>query len=103
MAMSNLRLDLSRVALKRRRTKIVATVGPSSSSDDMIDKLVSAGVDVFRLNFSHGTHEVHGENITRIRRIAEQRGQHVAILGDLCGPKIRVGLMAGGGVEIVQG
>src|SRR5262245_33076486 len=102
-AMKNLRLDLSRVALKRRRTKIVATIGPSSSSDEMVERLIVAGVDVFRLNFSHGTHPVHGENINRIRKIAEKLKQNVAILGDLCGPKIRVGMFAGGGVELAGG
>ena len=66
-----LQLDLSRVALKHRRTKIVATVGPSSSTDEMIERLIVAGVNVFRLNFSHGTHAMHGENIARIRKLAD--------------------------------
>jgi pyruvate kinase len=101
--MRDLRLDLSRTALKRRRTKIVATIGPASSSDDVVEKLIVAGVDVFRLNFSHGAHATHGENIERIRRIAAKLKVNTAILGDLCGPKIRVGLFAGGAVELAHG
>jgi len=101
--MKQLRLDLARTALARRRTRIVATVGPASSSDDVIRKLIDAGVDVFRLNFSHGTHEMHGENIARIRRVADDLGRHTAILADMCGPKIRVGLFEGGGVDLRTG
>ncbi len=101
--MTDLRIDLSRVALKRRRTKIVATIGPASSSDEMVERLIVAGVDVFRLNFSHGTHATHAENIARIRKVAEKLGQNVAILGDLCGPKIRVGTFTGGGIELAHG
>lgn len=74
-----------------QNTKIVATIGPASSSYEMLDKLVHAGVDVFRLNFSHGTHEQHQEVIERIVRINEEHGTHVGILGDLQGPKLRVG------------
>ncbi len=101
--MKELRLDLARAALKRRRTRIVATLGPASSSDDVIERLITAGVDVFRLNFSHGTHEVHGENIERVRRIAGALGRHTAILGDLCGPKIRVGTFEGGAIDLKTG
>ena len=96
-------LDVSHVALKRRRTKIVATLGPASSSDAAIEALIKAGVDVFRLNFSHGTHEQHGANIERVRRAADRLHSHTAILADLCGPKIRVGLFEGGGVDLVIG
>jgi pyruvate kinase len=96
-------LDVSHVALKRRRTKIVATVGPASSTDAVIEQLIKAGVDVFRLNFSHGTHELHGANIERIRRAADRLHSHTAILADLCGPKIRVGLFEGGGIDLVEG
>jgi pyruvate kinase len=101
--MKELRLDLARAALKRRRTRIVATLGPASSSDEVIEKLVIAGVDVFRLNFSHGAHEGHGQNIERVRRIAARHGRHTAILGDLCGPKIRVGTFEGGVIELKTG
>ena len=97
------RLELARTALKRRRTRIVATLGPASSSDEVIEKHLVAGVDVFRLNFSHGVHEGHGQNIERVRRIAQKLGRHTAILGDLCGPKIRVGTFDGGVVELKTG
>ncbi len=101
--MRELRLELARTALKRRRTRIVATLGPASSSDEVIEKLIIAGVDVFRLNFSHGAHEGHGQNIERVRRIAGVLGRHTAILGDLCGPKIRVGTFEGGGIDLKTG
>jgi pyruvate kinase len=78
-----------------RHTKIVATVGPSSSSVDVIDALVAAGVDVFRLNFSHGTHASHAESVRRIREVAARTGRLVAILQDLSGPKIRTGPLEG--------
>jgi pyruvate kinase len=74
-----------------RHTKIVATIGPSSDSEEIIRALVGAGVDVFRLNFSHGTHESHGTAVTRIRAAAEHIGRPVAIMQDLSGPKIRTG------------
>ncbi|HEY0735466.1 MAG TPA: pyruvate kinase [Herpetosiphonaceae bacterium] len=74
-----------------RRTKIVATLGPASDSDASIRRLIEAGVDVMRLNFSHGTHEEHAERITRIRAQSEAVGKPVAILQDLQGPKIRTG------------
>jgi pyruvate kinase len=76
-----------------RRTKIVATIGPASSAEPAIRDLVAAGVDVFRLNFSHGTHAGHGEAIARIRAAAAEAGRPLAILQDLSGPKIRTGLL----------
>jgi pyruvate kinase len=88
-----------------KKTKIVATVGPASDSEEMLLKLANAGVNVFRLNFSHGTHEEHMDRITRIRSINEKHGLKCAILQDLQGPKIRVGEMEGGnaGVELITG
>jgi pyruvate kinase len=80
-----------------RHTKIIATVGPASSHPYVITALIRAGADVFRLNFSHGSHDIHGATIETIRRIAEQAGRHVAILQDLSGPKIRTGSIRGGG------
>jgi pyruvate kinase len=74
-----------------RRTKIMATVGPSSDSDETIRALIAAGTDVVRLNFSHGTHETHGAAMARIRAAAQQADRHVAIVQDLSGPKIRTG------------
>lgn len=79
-----------------RHTKIIATVGPASSGEPAIREMVSAGVDVFRLNFSHGTHVAQGEAIDCIRRAAAQARRSVAILQDLSGPKIRTGPLAGG-------
>jgi pyruvate kinase len=79
-----------------RHTKIIATVGPASDSDAMLDALISAGTDIFRLNFSHGTHETQGASFARIRQAAARARRAVAILQDLGGPKIRTGTLAGG-------
>jgi pyruvate kinase len=79
-----------------RHTKIVATVGPSSSAPPIIDALIRSGVDVFRLNFSHGTHDTHRAAFAAIRDAAARAGRHVAILQDLSGPKIRTGALKGG-------
>jgi pyruvate kinase len=74
-----------------RKTKIVATLGPSSSSDATIRDLIDAGVDVFRFNFSHGTHEGHADLIARVRQAVKQSGRIIGLLQDLSGPKIRTG------------
>ncbi len=74
-----------------KRTKIVATVGPASDSEEMLLKLIENGVNVFRLNFSHGDHAYHLENLKKIRRAVEKSGRFVAVLQDISGPKIRVG------------
>ena len=79
-----------------RHTKIVATVGPATSTDAALRELISAGVDVFRLNFSHGTREAHGATIKRIRQAADDARRCIAILQDLSGPKIRTGSLHGG-------
>jgi pyruvate kinase len=81
---------------ERRRTKIVATVGPASREPGTLRELIDAGVDVFRLNFSHGTAADHAENVDRIRAAAEEAGREVGILGDLPGPKLRLGELEGG-------
>ncbi len=81
---------------KMRQTKIIATVGPASSAPEVLEALISAGVDLFRLNFSHGTRESHREACARIREAARRQASHVAILQDLSGPKIRIGSLAGG-------
>lgn len=73
-----------------RRTKIVATIGPGSESEDMIARLIGAGVNVFRLNFSHGSSEQHAQVAQRIRKQASIAGRYVGILADLQGPKIRI-------------
>ena len=79
-----------------RHTKIIATVGPATSSERAIRELVAAGVDIFRLNFSHGNHESHGDVITRVRAAARDARRSVAVLQDLSGPKIRTGTLVGG-------
>jgi pyruvate kinase len=87
-----------------RRTKIVATLGPASTAPATLDALIAAGVDVFRLNFSHGTHESHGQVFAAVREAASRAARHVAILQDLSGPKIRTGTLAGGQpLELCEG
>ena len=79
-----------------RHTKIIATVGPASSDSAVLDELIAAGVDVMRLNFSHGTQADHAGTFDRIRAAASRADRHVAILQDLSGPKIRTGRLEGG-------
>ena len=86
-----------------RKTKIVATLGPSSSTPERIRELFDAGVDVFRLNFSHGTHEDHAGNHRILRALEEETGRPIGILQDLQGPKIRVGTLKGDGFDIETG
>jgi pyruvate kinase len=78
-----------------RHTKIIATIGPASSDDHVLDALIEAGTDVCRLNFSHGTHASHRQAYDRIRAAAARANKPVAILQDLGGPKIRTGRLAG--------
>jgi pyruvate kinase len=85
------------------KTKILATIGPSSNNIETLRSLVSAGANVFRLNFSHGDHEVHKQVIKMIREINKETGSNIGILQDLQGPKIRVGEMENGGVQILPG
>ena len=77
--------------LRKRNTKIIATLGPSSSSPIKIHSLFQAGADIFRLNFSHGTHEDHRKRVYHIRQYEKRLGRPIAILGDLQGPKLRIG------------
>src|SRR5580704_11858344 len=86
-----------------RRTKIVATIGPASRDPDTLTRMVEAGLDVARLNFSHGTREIHAENAERIRAAAERVGRQVAILQDLPGPKLRIGELREGIVDLKPG
>ncbi|MBV8524042.1 MAG: pyruvate kinase [Acetobacteraceae bacterium] len=88
---------------RRRRTKIVATVGPASSDPEVLSRLFHAGADVFRLNFSHGTHADHLERIRIIRSLEEKTGRPIGILADVQGPKLRVGRFAGGRVHLQNG
>ena len=78
-----------------RRTKILATLGPASSSEEMIYRLLTSGVDAFRLNFSHGKHEEHARVIAIIRDVATELGRYVPIVGDIQGPKLRIGEVEG--------
>jgi pyruvate kinase len=77
------------------KTKIIATIGPATSSSEMLESIIRLGVDVCRLNFSHGSHSVHAESVKRIREVNEKLGSHVAILQDLQGPKLRIGKVDG--------
>jgi pyruvate kinase len=88
---------------RQRKAKIVATLGPASSDRDKIRQLYLAGADVFRLNFSHGTHDDHKERIAAIRAIEAELGRPIAILQDLQGPKIRIGTLRDGPVQLVTG
>ncbi len=86
-----------------KRTKIVATIGPASNNKETIKELIEAGANVLRLNFSHGTHDDHTKVKDFIREVGKENNYHVGILQDLQGPKIRIGLMKDGGVEIKDG
>ncbi len=85
------------------KTKIIATIGPATSSTQMLKRIIKAGVDVCRINFSHGTHDEHRKVIERVRKINEENGIHVAILGDLQGPKLRIGDVENNRIELVKG
>ena len=79
------------MAALARRTKIVATIGPASSEPGVLERLIDAGMDGARLNFSHGTHEDHGESARRVREAQKAAGRPLALIADLCGPKLRIG------------
>ncbi len=79
---------------KFRRTKIVCTIGPNTSSPEMLKEIIEAGMNVARLNFSHGDREEHRETIRTIRRVCRETGREIGILQDLCGPKIRLGALS---------
>src|SRR6202021_4080079 len=85
-----------------RHSKIVCTIGPACCSPRMIRRLLQAGMDVARLNFSHGTHTEHAQNIAALRAAAVEREKPIAILADLQGPKIRTGPLAGGGPVMLR-
>lgn len=83
-----------------RRCKIVGTLGPSSSDEETLKELIDIGLDIARLNFSHGSHEFHQQNIERIRKVSKEVGKHVTILQDLQGPKIRCGKILGDQIKL---
>jgi pyruvate kinase len=88
---------------RHRRTKIIATLGPASSTPEMLAQLFAAGADVFRLNFSHGSHEDHAKRIEMIRGVEKKFGRPVGILADVQGPKLRVGQFQSGRVQLQAG
>src|SRR5262252_5731163 len=75
----------------RRRTKIVATIGPATSTHEKLRELIDAGVDAVRLNLSHGTHEDHAARARLVREVQEETGKPIALIADLQGPKLRIG------------
>src|SRR5919199_4246242 len=88
---------------RSRHAKIVATLGPASSSPEMIRALFDAGADVFRFNFSHGSHEDHQTRYDIVRAIERDTGRPIAVLADLQGPKLRVGRLAEGPITLEEG
>jgi len=86
-----------------RATKIVATLGPASSDPAVLERMLRAGVNVVRVNFSHGTADEHTATVERVREIADRIGQSVGVLADLQGPKIRIGKFAEGKVTLAVG
>ena len=86
-----------------RQTKIVATLGPSSSSEEMLRKLFETGVDVFRLNFSHGTADDHKARMDTIRALEAEYNRPIGVMADLQGPKLRIGRFKGGSIELTKG
>lgn len=86
-----------------KRTKIVATIGPATADKEQLKALINAGMNVARINFSHGDHETHKLVISRVRELNEEMGTHIALLGDLQGPKLRVGDLPDEGIELKDG
>ena len=87
----------------KRRTKIIATLGPATWGEDSIRRLIKAGANVFRLNFSHGTHDIFTQVIQRVRKISAELNIPVCLLQDLQGPKIRVGEILNGKATLISG
>jgi pyruvate kinase len=88
---------------RRRRTKIVATLGPALDAPEILESLISAGADVFRANFSHGTLEEHAQRIQAVRAAAEKNGKEVTVFADLQGPKIRIAQFSSGPIQLAKG
>jgi pyruvate kinase len=85
------------------RTKIICTIGPATESPEALGGLVRAGMDVARINFGHGDHSTHSASVSTLRRVAQQQRRLVAVMGDLQGPKLRVGQLPGGGLDLEAG
>ena len=88
---------------RSRNAKIVATLGPSSAAPETVRRLFLAGVDVFRMNFSHGTADDHRSRFATLRQLEQETGRPIGILADLQGPKLRVGTFGGGAIQLVEG
>jgi pyruvate kinase len=95
--------DRDPMDMNLRRTKIVATLGPASNSPEMIRQLILAGMDVARLNFSHGSYDEHSRTVANLREICSDLGAPITILQDLQGPKVRVGQLPGGEIRLESG
>jgi pyruvate kinase len=91
------------MTLPNNKTKIVATIGPASNSLEMLESLIRAGMNIARLNFSHGSFDQHAEVITRIRQVSKTSGRRVAIMGDLPGPKMRLGTIEPDPIQLTAG
>ena len=89
--------------LQKRKTKIICTIGPASESKEMMTKLVNNGMNIIRLNFSHGDYEEHGNRIKTIREVVKETGKSVAILLDTKGPEVRLGDFANGSETYEKG
>ena len=89
---------MNQLKLRNRKAKIVATLGPSCETEETIEKLFIAGVDIFRLNFSHGEHQDHIDKVKIVRKLEKKHNRFICILGDLQGPKFRVGAASGCGL-----
>ena len=85
------------------KTKIIATIGPVSEKDELLEKIIASGIDGARLNFSHGSHEEQGNRIKKIRKICKKLNRHIAIIADIQGPKIRIGNLPAEGIELKNG
>ncbi len=96
-------MKLSPSPMLFRRTKIVATIGPASRSREVIQQMLAAGMNVARLNFSHGDYKDHAETIALLRQVANAEATPLTLLQDLQGPKIRVGQLPQGSIELVEG
>ena len=88
---------------QKTKTNILATIGPSSDSKEVIEKLIDAGADAFRFNFSHGTHAEHKARYDIVRKLSEQKGIHITLIADMQGPKLRVGEFKNGQVLLKEG
>jgi len=89
--------------ISTKKTKIIATIGPSSDQEKMLEKFISAGMDGARLNFSHGSHQEHGNVINLIRKLEKKLNRHIAVIADIQGPKIRIGNLPETGIEVRVG